>query len=93
MRHLIIFEKWNSLNEASTTPNIDFNKLPFKVYSQDNEEDDKKLWAAGFPKIEDKMERNGFKPPKKDLNFLRYYTYLGDEYQRKQKAPTPNYII
>jgi hypothetical protein len=97
MKHIKVFEKWNPIDEASTAPVIDFNKLPASVNKSNsdgttNRNDDEKLWSAGFPKIEDKGDRSGYKSPFTDINFLRYYKDPGGTYYKKEKAPTPNYI-
>jgi len=97
MKYLQVFENFSSVSEASTAPVIDFNKLPTMVKKSlydgtENRNDDEKLWSAGFPKVEDKMDRSGFKSPFMDINFLRYYKDIGGEYRKVDQAPTPNYI-
>lgn len=99
MKHLQVFEKWSPLSETSIAkPVIDFNKLPTSINQSNsdgtiNRRDDEKLWAAGFPKVEDKSDViSGYKSPFADINFLRYYNNPGGTYYRKEKAPTPNYI-
>lgn len=97
MKHIKLFEAWSYLKESNKKSVIDFNKLPVVVKKSEsdgtiNRNDDKVLWDAGFPKVEDKMERSGFKSPFTDINFLRYYNDIGGEYRKKAKEPTPNYI-